>query len=178
MTLTEPIKTCLSKYFTISGRASRSEFWSLTFFCALGLLVVQTNKDTAFVLLGYERKINVLACLFGSFVFAPWIATCLRRFQDIGKSGFSFLMAAVGFCCFRIFFYLYDPVQSEKTGVELLNSSLPPEDALSPVYPLAIEIIYFLTVAFLVISLFQMCRPSQPGPNNYGPNPHEHEVPQ
>jgi len=62
MTFGNSIKTCFSKYISVSGRASRSEFW---WFWLL-------NGCTCF------------CCLVG---LIPFYAAVIRRYHDSGHSG-------------------------------------------------------------------------------------------
>jgi uncharacterized membrane protein YhaH (DUF805 family) len=40
MTMTQAVRTCLRKYFTFKGRATRPEYWYFVLFCLLGALVL------------------------------------------------------------------------------------------------------------------------------------------
>ena len=73
----EAIKTCLSKYATFSGRASRSEYWYFALFTfLLGLIPI----------LGYVAGLAFLI---------PDLAVAVRRLHDIGKSGWWYLICLV-----------------------------------------------------------------------------------
>jgi uncharacterized membrane protein YhaH (DUF805 family) len=74
MDFTQAIKTCLSKYATFSGRASRPEFWWFVLFTILA--------SAAASLIG-ER----LEGLVSLALLLPSLAVGARRLHDIGKSG-------------------------------------------------------------------------------------------
>ncbi len=82
------IKTCFQKYFEFSGRASRSEFW----FFILFYIIVSS------ALAGADGDILHMIILI------PLLAVTVRRFHDIGKSGWwilwffliSFILGSVG----------------------------------------------------------------------------------
>ena len=93
MTFLDSFKTCLKKTLTISGRASRSEFWGFQLADILGVFVLS-------MLIGIASQINeTLGLLFGFFAgialliagIALFTAT-IRRFHDIDKSGWFVLL--------------------------------------------------------------------------------------
>lgn len=92
----EAVSSCLSKYATFSGRASRSEYWWFYLFCFLAFLGT-IILDMA--LLGYdpENPLDVpwltLAAVFG--LFLPSLAAAIRRLHDTDKSGWWYLIALV-----------------------------------------------------------------------------------
>lgn len=81
MTFTDAISTCLSKYATFKGRASRSEFWWFYLFTVLltwaAAIVGVALGDTNAILS------NVLSLAF----FIPLLAAGARRLHDTGRSG-------------------------------------------------------------------------------------------
>ena len=82
MPFQEAIKTCLSKYATFAGRASRSEFWWFALF-QFGVMVVLGMVS--------EPLSGVAALL----LLLPAIAAGARRLHDIGKSGFFLLIGFI-----------------------------------------------------------------------------------
>ena len=104
MTLVVSVKTCLSKYATWQGRASRSEFWYFILFCAicaalaqvidivLGITFKFTNPAT-----GQEQittyGFTYALVLLGTFV--PQLAVCIRRLHDTNRSGWYYWIGLV-----------------------------------------------------------------------------------
>jgi uncharacterized membrane protein YhaH (DUF805 family) len=79
MTFGESIRTCLLKYATFEGRATRSEYW---FFFLFTLLVPMAASIVS------EELSGVFSILF----LLPSIAVGVRRLHDIDKSGWFFLL--------------------------------------------------------------------------------------
>ena len=106
MTLVVSVKTCLSKYATWQGRASRSEFWYFILFCAicgflaqvidsvLGITFKFTNPATSQeqnTFFGYTYVLMVLGmCL-------PQLGVLVRRLHDTNRSGWWYWLSLVPF---------------------------------------------------------------------------------
>ena len=74
MNFGQAISTCLSKYATFSGRASRPEFWWFFLFQLLVSLAASMLGDMA-------------SALVNLALLVPALAVGARRLHDIGKSG-------------------------------------------------------------------------------------------
>jgi uncharacterized membrane protein YhaH (DUF805 family) len=79
MDFVEATKTCLRKYATFGGRASRSEYW---WFFLFGLLVGAAASL-------FSERLNALVSLF---LLLPSTAVGARRLHDIGRSGWWLLL--------------------------------------------------------------------------------------
>lgn len=163
MTFVNAVKTCFRKYGVFKGRASRSEFW--WFVLALTILssalqTIESSADGRFSLnfgLKYEigPQVSFARNVFSVFTILPLLAVVTRRLHDIGRPGWQMLIPVVAFVAI-----LVTAVVLEDNNVADFN---------------------FLVVAACVLILAIICviflsRRSDPGPNQYGPNPHE--VPQ
>lgn len=92
MTFLDSVKTCLKKTLTISGRASRSEFWwfQLSFFVVglIGVLLVSA--------LGMDSSLTpIILGLIGIYSFVGAIASFtagIRRLHDTNRSGWLVLV--------------------------------------------------------------------------------------
>lgn len=180
MTLAESVKTCFRKYFIFSGRGSRSEFWWFVLFTTLVSTTLNIVDSIVFDVAiqevmdphigGYWRL--YLSATFALVILVPFWAAVWRRMHDTGRPGFDVVMPPIlsmvgmalliGLSIILPDFTLLGPNQ---TGFERLRGIL-------FVVPFALLFLLFF------LPLWWLTRPSQPGPNNYGPNPHEHEVPQ
>lgn len=92
----EAVRTCLGKYFTLSGRATRSEFWwfflfyNLVTLAGFVLVMVTVAPDGA----GGTLWPMVVAFLF---LLPPLIAVTVRRLHDKGLTGWVILISVVPF---------------------------------------------------------------------------------
>ena len=94
------LKTCfMDKFFTFSGRASRSEFW----WCYLGMFILQNvvmgtwfGMLLLFDLMMGEVAAFIVCCIVRGLVlialYIPYLAVSVRRLHDIGKSGWWMLL--------------------------------------------------------------------------------------
>ncbi|NBZ86613.1 DUF805 domain-containing protein [Stagnihabitans tardus] len=108
MTFAQSVRTCLSKYVTFSGRATRSEFWWFVLFSILGLGIIfvigasvarsgappSAGSDLGQQILESSPlalAIFGLGLLFYLALILPMIAVTVRRFHDRGLSGWLYL---------------------------------------------------------------------------------------
>lgn len=84
MNFRDSVRTCLHKYFTFSGRASRSEYWWFFLFCA----VIEFVGNSFFSETGIPQLISLL-------LFFPSLAAVVRRLHDTNRSGFWILLIFV-----------------------------------------------------------------------------------
>ena len=96
MSFGEAIKACFQKYATFSGRARRSEYWYFYLFSFLVVLVLDCVPS-----------FGALSSIFAVAIIIPSLAVTVRRFHDIGKSGWNFLLfviPVVVFSCYLTYF--------------------------------------------------------------------------
>ena len=82
------------KYFSLNGKASRSEYWGIYLLGVLlimtvgllGTLVALISTPFTLVLIGFIGWISALAiiCVGSVLTFWMWIATAVRRCNDAG----------------------------------------------------------------------------------------------
>jgi len=95
MNFTTAIRTCLSKYATFSGRATRSEFWWFYLFIILidlATAAIDSALDLDGVILDVDGFVSGLVHLA---LFLPSLAAGTRRLHDIGRSGWSQLLIVI-----------------------------------------------------------------------------------
>lgn len=120
----EAIQTCLAKYATFRGRASRSEYW---WFYLFFLLVLTATAILDMALLGYDPA-NPSAAPWLSVVgllalFLPSLAAAIRRLHDTDKSGWWYLLTfvpVVGGIVLLIFLLLRGTAGSNRFGPDPL----------------------------------------------------------
>lgn len=173
MTFTQSIKTCFRKYFTFSGRASRSEYWWFFLFIILGSFVLGALDYLLFGSGTYEAELTdtntslraeadgPLATLFSLGTLIPTLAAGWRRMHDSGRSGLYLLYPLIVMVGIGIFLALFGS-----------SSATNPSTVDGPVAIITVLAIIVLVLSPFIV-LFWLTRPSQPGPNPYGPNPHE-----
>ncbi|MCV6586848.1 MAG: DUF805 domain-containing protein [Marinibacterium sp.] len=175
------VTTCFKKYVTFSGRASRSEYWWFFLFCLLGNLVATVldvvlfgsvagsvaTTDTSTSASASADSNGLIGTVFGIVIFLPQLAAAWRRMHDSGRSGL---------------FALLPTLMVMAAGAVLifglgLAGMFAHGGSMDVLFTRATLLILIPTVVVLIISpllvLFWLTRPSQPGTNAYGPNPHE-----
>ena len=81
------VKTCFSNYFTIQGRAQRSEYWWYTLFIII-VTIIAMIIDAAI-----SFPLFYLIVALGTL--APSICAGIRRMHDKGKNGWWLLIGLV-----------------------------------------------------------------------------------
>ena len=109
MNFTTAVTTCLTKYVTFSGRASRSEYWWFILFSVVVQVAVAAVA-------GHEHPISVLADLA---LLLPGLAAGSRRLHDTGRTAWwllLFLVPIVGWIILLIFFVQPSNSNGDKYG--------------------------------------------------------------
>ena len=85
MNFGQSISSCMGKYGTFSGRASRSEYW---WFYLFTILMSWGATIVAAAMFSFEDPmVDILPSIVSLIFFIPAIAAGSRRLHDIGKSG-------------------------------------------------------------------------------------------
>ena len=88
-------KVLLKKYATFDGRASRSEFWFFFLFCVeLAVTCFFLMHLTFDVNERVFRPLLLMAALLLAGCCLPLLAVLVRRFHDVGRSFWQFLVLA------------------------------------------------------------------------------------
>ncbi|QJF52460.1 DUF805 domain-containing protein [Roseobacter ponti] len=166
MTFSEAVRSSFRQYATFSGRASRAEYWFFFLFCLLGGLISGLFENTLNRAFGEDQGPTILSGTFNLITFLPGLAVAWRRMHDSGRSGLLFLyplLVLIG-------------LGTIATLTGSFGELLPGSDGTPPFEgPAAIIVSLMMIVMALtpLVFLWWLTRPSQPGPNTYGPNPHE-----
>lgn len=163
------VRTCLRKYLTFSGRASRSEYWNFVLFYVLGALVVAvidvmffgtvTQTETGASL---ESDGRIVSAYF-VILFVPVFTAGWRRMHDTGRSGL----------------YLVYPIILMVGISTFIGMSAGFQTLLSGGFRVAIAALSDATAAIAsavlifspLIVLWWLIRPSQGGANEFGVPP-------
>ncbi len=168
MGLIEATRTCLSKFATFSGRASRSEYW--WFLLAIVLASVILSVVDSIVFGTAEDSGQPLTGIFHLTMFVPLLAAAWRRLQDSGRPGWYALLPMLFSLAFLVvtLFGIFavsvvveggDPAGDEARGV------------LSMIGLSGLMIMGAIQIAVTILMLWWLTRPSEPGTNAYGPAP-------
>lgn len=153
------------KYAIFEGRSSRSEFWWFTLFLAIAEFLGQnvgqnwTNVDgNSFRIhfglnFGLGPEFSWWTNLFTALCFIPFCALFARRLHDIGIHASRLLLFPFGLLALAMLILKLSPTADTQKFV-----------------------LFIALLLFFGTFLFATLKQSQPGPNKYGPNPHE--VPQ
>ncbi|MDQ7831304.1 MAG: DUF805 domain-containing protein [Desulfovibrionaceae bacterium] len=90
------LKTCLHKYATFSGRASRGEFWFFILAVWLVSIVAMVLDQTLFASSGGEASAMPVTTIFNLVTFLPVLAVSVRRLHDVNRSGWWYLIILTG----------------------------------------------------------------------------------
>ena len=85
------VKTCLGKYATFSGRASRPEYWYFILFCTIASLIAMV-LDAA---IAGRTGFSPISLIVNIGLFLPTWAVFFRRLHDTDRSGWWWLLALV-----------------------------------------------------------------------------------
>lgn len=167
MTLPEAVKSCYAKYFTLKGRASRSEYWWFYFFRYLGSVLLSIAGIGLFSVSRLESGAAAFFCLLPAMLLiigsiAPAIAIMVRRLHDSNHSGgwiwLFFLLSLISNWAIGVLNNVYE--HSWAYGLDE-----------SPTTQFMLLTFCLLALALELPWLIFMCRGSTPGDNRYGARP-------
>ena len=75
------------KYFELTGRASKTEFWYFVLFNIMFSITAMLLDE----ILGMEtvaQRYGLIYTIYTAIVFTPGLTIVVRRLHDVGKSGF------------------------------------------------------------------------------------------
>lgn len=146
---TEAVSVSLRKYFTFSGRASRSEYWYFFLFTVL-VGVVTALLDTIFFGTRWDDDVSPLNNLANLLLLLPMLAVGWRRLHDINRSGW--WIGGFWLIMFATFFMFMFTVASQGVGI---------------IGPL-VALIGIAVLVYFVTMLVFLCSKGDPHPNRFG----------
>jgi uncharacterized membrane protein YhaH (DUF805 family) len=172
MTFLGAIKTCFRKYVTFSGRATRPEYWYFVLFLFAGSIAAGALDGALFGMAQVEvapgefraQSNGPLSLIFALVTFIPVISAGWRRMHDSGRSGLHLLyplIVMVGIGSFFGFTF----------GIDTMDGSM--FDNLEGLMLLLFAVSMIVLMLSPLIVIWWLARPSDPGPNRYGPHPNE-----
>ena len=174
MTFAEAVRTCFRNYVTFSGRARRPEYWWFVLFIVLGSIVAGILDGVLFGAAETELRTGPegvgmsasasgpITTLFSLGTFLPALAAGWRRMHDTGRSGLYLLYPLIVIAGIGGFLGVFGGFVQTGAG------GMPQFTGLFGVV-LGLAVIVLIVSPFLVI--WWLTRPTQPGPNEYGPEP-------
>lgn len=162
------VRTCLSKYFSFSGRASRPEYWWFLLFVVIGSLVFTLLDGLLFrVDAAVGDSQGTLAPLWQLAMFIPLLAAGWRRLQDAGRPGWYILLpmlvSLVSLVGLFLGIFSFGIIEQKVADPETLRW---------PAAVLGLGGLFAVTILQLVLTvmmLWWLTRPSELGANAYGP---------
>lgn len=131
----DAIATCLERYATFTGRASRSEFWY--FVLAAVLINLAVALITPFVFVDSPEVGASVSLLVSLGLAIPVIAAGVRRLHDTGRSGWWYLLAVVPLANIVLLVLLAEPpaLTHPAPRPPAASAPLPPADTAGTVAP-------------------------------------------
>lgn len=163
----------LKKYAVFTGRASQREFWMYTLFSIIFSIVAQIldkilglGSDSSSVHYGW------ISGLYGLAVLVPGLAVTVRRFHDIGKSGWMyarFLIAMFLAVIIMVGYVVYFVLRSG--GADAFSSGEVDPAIFTGSFLLVSAAMLFFILGLCIWLLVLLCREGQPHPNRWGVSP-------
>ena len=94
--------TCIKKYATFEGRASRREYWMFVLFYWVVCIILGIFSFTLVKITDIDSISAVLSGIFALSMLLPTIAVGARRLHDVNKSGWYLLIALIPLGIFYI----------------------------------------------------------------------------
>ena len=179
MSFGKAVATCFSKYFTLNGRARRSEFWyfylfnfliSLFFYLFKAIFEVSTYPLFEESTIGlFKITLKSIEWIINVGLFIPLFTCAVRRLHDMDDNGW---LA----CLLDLFPWLISNVGliiMDLNGGSIINPdvlpTLSPNEAAGILVPWILFSLFIIGILIVKIILFS--RPGTEGPNSYGPDP-------
>ena len=108
MSFSEAVKTCLiKKYATISGRATRSEYWWFVLFVVSIISIISIIGVSLDAAGKYDESgvFAVILVVFFFIILIPFFCVNVRRLHDRNYSGWSLLLALIPWIGWAILFF-------------------------------------------------------------------------
>jgi uncharacterized membrane protein YhaH (DUF805 family) len=105
MTFSQAVSSCMGKYGTFKGRATRSEFWWFMLF--------QLLASVAAIIIN-EKFLGIVQIA----LLLPYLAVGARRLHDIGRTGWWQLLNLTGIGLFVLLYWWVQDSDFEHNGYD------------------------------------------------------------
>ena len=154
MTFSQAVRTVVvENYFDLKGRASRSEFWWFILAYFLGSIVIGLTG------------IAILGMFYWLALLSPQVSVGFRRLQDTGRPGWYYVIPAIYGLIAQFMLPELTVEVDPATGMPL---EMPDSGSI-----LTGAAFGLVGLVIAVLFIWWLTRPSEAGPNVYGPNPDE-----
>lgn len=160
----------MKNYTKFTGRARRKEFWRFVLVnLIIQLVIQQIDKLLGLDYGSVNSKSNggILSSIYSLVVFIPTLAVTVRRFHDIGKSGWVYFRFLLVVFIATILLITHMVVLLVVDALDMYSL------ASTPSFLLSIGIYLLVVIPLAIWMIVLLCRDSQPGSNKFGPNPKE-----
>ncbi|MGY6549550.1 MAG: DUF805 domain-containing protein [Roseinatronobacter sp.] len=161
MTFITAITRGFAGALTFSGRSRRPDYWWFFLFVFAGAFLF-----SAIDLVLFGEGSIILTRIFQLVVLVPFLAVAWRRLQDTGKPGW-WIVPPSGLV-------VLSALIAGSVGRRVLaglDSGAAALDVISPAAGGLLLVLSLVQVAAGLLIVWWMSRPSQKGPNAYGPEP-------
>ncbi|NYS26275.1 DUF805 domain-containing protein [Rhodobacteraceae bacterium 2376] len=157
------VKSGFIEAFNFSGRARRPEYWWFFAFVFVGATVIGALETAV---LGQS---GLVLRFFQILIFVPFLTVGWRRLQDTGRPGW-YLLIPVAVTVLTWVVIGSAPAQIAPEGASVVAP--PPGQGLGgDLSPALIGLFMLAQVIAGAVIVWWMIKPSQRGPNRYGPEP-------
>ncbi|WP_170412703.1 DUF805 domain-containing protein [Ruegeria arenilitoris] len=196
MTIVEATRTCFSKYFIFSGRASRPEFWKFVLFLLFLSVVATVANSVLFgptVTQSFQVSVNSsgeqtqglvthhsynggwIGLVVQLVTAIPLFAVAWRRMHDTGRAGWYVLLPIPAFAIsFSIIFLTSQPVAIDQSSIpaefDIEESVRLPQSAA------LLLVAWLIAVASMICVIVWLARQSEPNRNRFDPPISDEEV--
>lgn len=123
------VRTCLGKYATFSGRASRSELWwfvLFNFICSIVAIIIDNILGTTYAIAGGKASGGLFYSLLQLLLLLPGLSVQVRRLHDRNRSGWWWwlvLIPVIGAIVLFVWFVLKGTSGANRYGEDPLAAA-------------------------------------------------------
>ncbi len=169
----------LARYFDFQGRSRRSEYWLWFLFQMIVSIVFSVLQNT-FKSMGSETAVMLIGLVNGLYslgLLIPNLAVGVRRFHDIGRTGWWILFPTVIMLIATVIYLSMNGTEFTNDMQSLSGLSgknnLPPAQVFAILGSLAKPFLWIVIPAFLasLVTFVFHVTDGTPGPNRFGNDP-------